>query len=274
MVSESKSNWQDKVGLVDDTECGICGIPLYKQSTFFTTFVTPSGLELILCQQCGSLTDEQRINILNMAEQSAKGRKEYEAEFLKDHGDMIAMSELDSNMNGAVDYASWMRAAKETFGTAGGGAAAAAAGAGETDTTKVVSILPDDVIAAEIKRMKESSDAEMAAAAAEWNEKEKFFMTPSETTFLQGNGIHGPDSMNYMDWRGASVAINKSVEDKWLGKAAGAARKDQDIDAWDDELTDHQMMLLGLSGSEFTGSGSGAAGATGGAGAAGGSSSF
>ena len=268
MVSESKTDWVQAAGLEDDNECGICGISLFKQTTYYTSYRAPSGIMLVLCPQCGSLSEEERAELMRMAEDAAKNKVSGDEIFKMHHANMLAMSDMNTNVNGAVDFESWMAAAQETFGVGVGGAAggsdttgvsfgaADGAGGATSDTTKSISILPDDVISAEIRRMKEASDAEMAAAKAEWGEKSKYFMTPSdsefipanasETDFLPFSNIQGPDafSYSYMGRQAAGGAGAAGItESKWLGKAALDGKTET---AASSEMTEHQLMMLGL----------------------------
>lgn len=258
MVSESKTDWVRAAKLEDDTECGICGISLFKHTNYYTPYRAPSGVMLVLCPQCGSLSEEERAELMRMAEDAAKNKVSGDELFKMHHANMLAMSDMNTNVNGAVDFESWMAAAQETFGIGAGGAAG---GAASDTTTKSITILPDDVITAEIRRMKETSDAEMAAAKAEWGEKSKYFMTPSdsefipanasETDFLPFSNIQGPDafSYSYMGRQAAGGAAAggagamETTESKWLGKAAISGKSDTPANS---EMTEQQLFMLGL----------------------------
>lgn len=267
MVSESKSDWVRAAGLEDDSECGICGLTLFKQTTYYTPYRAPSGVMLILCPQCGSLSEEERTELMQMAEEAAKNKVSGDELFKMHHANMLAMSDMNTNVNGAVDFESWMAAAQETFGKGSSDTtgisfgACAAGGVADESTTKSVSILPDDVISAEIRRMKEASDAEMAAAKAEWGEKSKYFMTPSdsdfipanasETDFLPFSNIQGPDAFSYSymgrqaagDAAAGGAGATQTNEVQWLGKAAVDGKTEK---AANTEMTEQQLFMLGL----------------------------
>lgn len=149
--------------------------------------------------------------------------------FEMDHKDMMAMSEMDSSLNGMADFESWMSAAAEVMkpaaDSAAGGAAGASSGAGQV---KTVSILPDEAMAEKIKKMQEESMAEMDVAKMDWIEKGNHFLSPSDMEFIHGDGVHGPDSLSYQDWRSTSVRVHVpkdgvaadselgSLRSKWL----------------------------------------------------------
>jgi Zn-finger protein len=255
-VSESKS------GLRDDTECSYCGIVLYKHTDFFKESEGIDGEILYECARCYLMNEDEKSHMLELSLKSRNEMKKAEEEFAKDHSSMLAMSDFDSSLNGAVDFEGWMAAVSEVMkpdSAAGGCTTPAKAGctaatsvatiapakAGCTTgcgEVKTLNILPDAMMAEKIKQMQDESIAEMEKAKSEWADKSEHFLSPSEMEFIHGDGVHGPDALSYQDWRSESVRIpvpilkdGVSVDEKlcmlrskWLspkpvGAAGGAA---------------------------------------------------
>jgi hypothetical protein len=211
-VSESKS------GLRDDSECSYCGIVLYKNTDFFKESEGINGEILYECTRCYILNEDEKSHMLELSLKSKTIKEKGEEEFVKDHASMLAMSDFDSSLNGAVDFEGWMAAAAEVMKAESTGAAKAEpakAGCGEV---KTLNILPDVMMAEKIKQMQDESIAEMEKAKSEWADKSDYFISPSDMEFIHGDGVHGPDALSYQDWRNDYVRIPQQIDvaSKWL----------------------------------------------------------
>jgi len=272
MASESKS---DIKVLESDEECYYCFVPLHKGIMHYRKFVNEMGEIVYECDRCSSINEIEKDELRKIIEISKRDMGEGISAFEMDHKDMLAMSEMDSSLNGMADFESWMSAAAEVMkpaAAAGGAAAASASG-----DVKTVSIIPDEAMAEKIKKMQEDSMAEMDLAKMDWIEKGNHFLSPSEMEFIHGDGVHGPDSLSYQDWRSESVRVPVpkdgvsadselgSLRSKWLhpvkvgsvsasggASAAGGcgappdAQPPKTSDGEELKMTARQMWLLGL----------------------------
>ena len=257
------NNMESKVdSLATDEECSYCNVPLHKGTEFYRHFVNEEGEIIYECDRCSAINADERLEIVRVRELSKKEMDDSICAFETDHTDMLAMSEMDSSLNGALDFESWMSTAKEVLSST-------------SSDTKTISIMPDETMSNVVNRMKEVSFAEMEFAKSEWTEKSKHFLSPSDADFIYG-GLHGPDSMSYQDWRGSSIPIPtpkdgiavseelSHLRSKWLkaeamnaygfnasnasnahvsgGAAGGAGRGDDDAPV----MSERQRRLLGL----------------------------
>jgi hypothetical protein len=179
--------------LASDEECTYCGVPLPKGTEFYRRHVNGDGEIIYECDRCSAINEVERSELARISALSKKEMDGGISAFEMDHEDMLAMSEMDSSLNGALDFESWMSTAKEVLGST-------------SSDVKTVKIVPDKDMEDVLSKMKEASFAEMEYAKNEWNEKSKHFLSPSDSDFIYG-GIHGPDSMSYQDWRGSSISI-------------------------------------------------------------------
>ena len=265
MASESKS----EVNLLEaDEECYYCFVPLHKGTIHYREFVNELGERVYECDRCSAINLIEREEMKRIIELSKKDMDKGITAFEMDHIDMMAMSEMDSSLNGMADFEGWMTAASEVLRESEG---AVSSGCGEV---KTLNILPDKAMAEKIKKIQEESIAEMDLAKTDWLQKADHFLSPSDMEFIHGDGVHGPDSLSYQDWRSTSVRIPipkdgisadselGSLRSKWLnpvqvgsyrteGGAAppqveavgGAGRSTNDEEL---KMTERQMWLLGL----------------------------
>lgn len=227
--------------LATDEECSYCNVPLPKGTEFYRRFVNEEGEIIFECDRCSAINAVERSELARVRELSRKEMDDSISAFETDHVDMLAMSEMDSSLNGALDFESWMSTAKEVLGT--------------TDKdVKTVSIKPDESMSEVLAKMQKASFAEMEFAKTEWNEKSQHFLSPSDADFIYG-GIHGPDSMSYQYWIGYSTYIPTPID--------GIDVTDEEID-----LRKKWLKAKAMGGSATGGSSSApqAGGAAGGAG--------
>ena len=188
--------------LETDEECTFCFMPLSKGTQYYRKFVNEDGEIVYECDRCSMVNEIERNELKRIIEISEKDMGMGISAFETDHKEMMAMSEMDSSLNGMADFESWMSAAAEVMKP--DGASGAASGCGEV---KTLNILPDKEMAEKIKHMQDESIAEMEKAKSEWADKSEHFLSPSDMEFIHGDGVHGPDSLSYQDWRSASVRV-------------------------------------------------------------------
>lgn len=262
MASESKSEVNV---LASDEECTFCDVPLTKGALFYRKFVNEDGEIVYECERCSMINMSEREELRKIIEISKRDMHDGISAFDSDHEKMLAMSEMDSSLNGMTDFESWMTAAAEVMKPS----------VVEQDV-KTLNIVPDNIMAEKIKKVKEDSMAEMDLAKMDWIEKGNHFLSPSDMEFIHGDGLHGPDSLSYQDWRSASVhvAVPKDgaksadtelslLRSKWLNPvyvgvsggcaaasggcaaASGGCGAPPQIDD-EEKMTARQMWLLGL----------------------------
>lgn len=186
--------------LEKDEECTFCFMSLTKGTQYYRKFVNEDGEIVYECERCSMINEIERNELKRIVEISEKDMGMGISAFESDHKKMIAMSEMDSSLNGMADFESWMSAAAEVMKPD----ATADSGCGEV---KTLNILPDKDMAEKIKHMQDESIAEMEKAKSEWADKSEHFLSPSDMDFIHGDGVHGPDSLSYQDWRSASVRV-------------------------------------------------------------------
>lgn len=200
MASESKGGEQR--GLPYDTQCAGCEIPLYKGAENYVRVINPAGVVTFECDnRCGLMSAADRVELASISYRSHADQATGQAKYDETRGVMMSEADMEESIGGAVDYAAW-------------GAAVPVTSASVEPST----LAPPADMAAEIERLRATSSAAAAVAAAEWTEKSDVFTAPCDIESWTPEDAHA----SYLGFSAASVPQTRSAAAprRWLGEAA------------------------------------------------------
>lgn len=205
MASESKGGEQR--GLPYNTQCVGCEIPLYEGAENYVRITDLAGNVAFECDRCGSISAEERAELVRVSAASRVDQATGQAKYDETRGVMMSEAEMEESIGGAADYVAWGSAAPRT----------------SAGTEPVALTAPADMaadMAAEIERLRATSSAAAASAAAEWTEKSAVFAAPCDIESWTPEDAHA----SYLGFSAASVPQTRSAvaPRRWLGEAAAA----------------------------------------------------